>query len=231
MKTVAVVARDIGVTPKAIYERLKRVKPGNTEGDTDVKLGETQLDPDALTVKQGGVTYITADGENYLWSCFNKVKPGNTEGDTEVKPGEAEGYTQNYGSETQVQPEERTKDEEIKFLREQLSFTQAQYEKAQDELSAERAHSRDIAKRLATIAENQQKLFGMEQMRTTPALMGEGSSEAEPEKNAPVMVLEDGNSHSKFVDRGTVKNETTPPLPPPPKKKKSLLDSLLNWLK
>ena len=64
----------------AIYQRLNRVKLGNTAGNT----GLNPSDATNLTIKQGSITYITGEGKKYLWECLGKVKPGNTQ---EVKDG------------------------------------------------------------------------------------------------------------------------------------------------
>jgi hypothetical protein len=68
---------------------------------------------------------------------------------------------------------------QIILLNEQLSSSQKQLSDTLGELSEERRHSREIAGRLATITETQQKLLGMEQVRGTspsPALIGENDA-------------------------------------------------------
>ena len=163
MKTVSQVARELGVTPKTIYKRLNRVKPTVTPGNDEVKPGLTQC----LTVKQGAITYVTEDGEKYLIECL--VKPTDERyntGNTEVKPG----YTEVTQGNTHVMSNKDNENEEILFLREQVKSLQ-------EELKAEREHSRqksdeisDMAQKLLEITRNQQVLLGAEQSRTNPAL-------------------------------------------------------------
>jgi len=172
MKTVAVVARELETTPKTVYKWLNRVKPGVTESSTEVKPGETDFSKLTLTVKSGAITYITEDGERYLKYCMGKeVKPSVTENSTKVKPGNTEVKP--------VTPPVHPNIEEILFLREQVKLATDQNIRLNEELNKEREHSRAIADRLATITENQQKLLGMEQVKTTPtALMGESHAES-----------------------------------------------------
>jgi predicted DNA-binding transcriptional regulator YafY len=59
---------------------------------------------------------------------------------------------------------------EIIFLREQNKALQ-------EELATERAHSRDIANKLAEITRNQQILLGSEQSRTNPALVARNEND------------------------------------------------------
>lgn len=123
MKTVAEVAREFRVSPQTIYRKLNPVKQG-------------------LTMKKGGITYITDDGMTYLkdngLTEFNNVKPL-----------------------------EQTENEIVLVLLEQNKVLHEALEK-------ERAHSREIAERLAQITENQQKLLGIEQVKTvSPTLIGE----------------------------------------------------------
>ena len=69
----------------------------------------------------------------------------------------------------------RAESEEVLFLREQNKSLQ-------EELKIEREHSRAIANRLATITENQQKLLGMEQVKTAPAMLISKENAAVKEK-------------------------------------------------
>ena len=157
MITVADYARSAGVSAQTVYRRLKYVK---------------QVFDGCLTVKQGGITYITEEGVTALTGDvkqeFNDVK-------------------QSFNN-----VKHPVNDEEVMYLR-VLSRN------LQDELQREREHSRTQAERLASLAEqlaeltrNNQLLLGAEQSRTNPALQ----AAAEPPEVAP------RSWWSRFIRRG-----------------------------
>ena len=135
MITVADYARSEGVSVQTVYRRLKDVK---------------QMFDGCLTVKQGGITYITDEGVTALM--------GNVK--------------QKFNNVEQVlnSVKHHVNDEEVPYLRE-LNRNLL------EELQREREHSRMQAERLATLAEqlteltrNNQLLLGAEQSRNNPAL-------------------------------------------------------------
>ena len=69
MKTVAEVARELGVTPKTVYRWLNKVKQGVTE-------------------KINGIMYVTDEGETYLKEVcltgYNHVKQGENADNNEI---------------------------------------------------------------------------------------------------------------------------------------------------
>ena len=132
MRTVAEVAKVYGVSSMTIYRKLgKGVKQEGKQG---------------LTVKQGNITYITQEGEDFLSSCLTRVKQSTTNVEQPLNS---------------VKQPKKTENEEILFLRRQL-------EKTQDELTKEREHSREITGQLAEITRNNQILLKGEQERANP---------------------------------------------------------------
>jgi len=112
--------------------------------------GVKQDGQQGLTEKHANITYLTEKGEDFLCSCLTPLNGRLADVKQPLNAGQQAKSADN---------------EEILFLRKQN-------ESLQTELTLEREHSRAITDRLAQITENQQKLLGMEQSRTNPALLG-----------------------------------------------------------
>ncbi|GHU55642.1 hypothetical protein AGMMS49975_17730 [Clostridia bacterium] len=111
--------------------------------------GVKQDGKQGLTEKRGNITYITQAGEDFLYSSLTHVQQDLT----------------NVEQALNADKQAKTGDnEEVLFLRGQL-------EKTQNELNAEREHSRAVATQLVEITRNNQILLKTEQDRAQPALI------------------------------------------------------------
>jgi hypothetical protein len=122
MKTVAELAKVQNVSVQTIYRRLTRL---------------TQDGKESLSVKHGGVTYLTESAEKLLSSCLTGVK----QDDKDVK----------QMLNADVRDVKQDKNTEVVFLRSQVEYLQTELEK-------EREHSRTLAIELAKIANQSQIL-------------------------------------------------------------------------
>ncbi len=146
MKTIAQFAKEVGTTPTTVYRKLDQA------AKQDVKA--------CLTVKQGNISYLTQDGEEFLYSCLTPVQQ------------KAANVQQALNTDEQA---EKSNNEQILFLREQVKSLQK-------ELNTEREHSREQSKEFLTLAgkvselaKNSQILLRAEQERTTPSLSDGGN--------------------------------------------------------
>jgi hypothetical protein len=110
--------------------------------------GVKQDGKQGLTEKRGNITYITQAGEDFLYSCLTPVERDLTNVEQVLNTDKSPKTSLN---------------EEILFLRGQL-------EKTQDELNAERQHSRVVTTQLVEITRNNQILLKAEQDRQKTAL-------------------------------------------------------------
>jgi hypothetical protein len=180
MKTIAQFAKEKGVTTTTIYRKIdKAVKQVSTGVELDVEQGSTDVQQGVerkLTEKVDSVTYITEYGEQVLSSMLPPVQQSSTH----VQHDSTDVQQSSTGVQQPDKSVKTHENEEILFLRKQVESLQA-------ELTTEREHSREMSRRnaeinerFAKITENQQILLGVEQVKTSPAvLMGESSAAAD----------------------------------------------------
>jgi len=158
MKSPYQVAKEIGVTPQAVYKRLTP--------ELLNQLGKH------IQLKENGKYLLDVVAEGFLKSQFNKVvqTPIEIAEPETIEPVE-QNKTQKEGQVTSVH------DREIDFLR-------ARIEVLESELQVERKHSREqsdkiislaeqITEQLAELSRNNQILLGAEQSKTNPVLLGQ----------------------------------------------------------
>jgi predicted transcriptional regulator len=128
MKTIAQIAREIGVSKQAVHQKIKQ-EPLSTS------LRQ-------LTSMKGRALTIDVDGESLIKSAFNEnlVDGSSTKVDT---------------SSTEI--DEPTSDF-IKILKEQIDVLNAQNEDLRQQLNDERVHSRKQADEIIQLAQQSQKL-------------------------------------------------------------------------
>ena len=119
-----------------------------------VKVRGVKVKTIAEVAREFGVTPKT------IYKRLNQVKPGGTQRKDGIT------YVTGEGMEylTAVLTEGITRLNLVKEDNEEVQFLREQVKELQEELKTERAHSREIAERLAQIMENQQKLIGIEKM-------------------------------------------------------------------
>ena len=132
MKTVAQIAREIGVSKQAVHDKRKR-EPLKSQLQ-----GLTELVDNTL--------YISLDGESLIKSTFNKNPSSEMLDESTSKLDEPTSKLDESSSDF------------IKALQQQVTMQHAQIEKLQEELSKEREHSREQADRIIQLAEQGQKL-------------------------------------------------------------------------
>lgn len=159
MKTVAEIAREIGVSKTAIHKKIKQEPLKSSLQQF------TQTVDNALRIDN--------EGEQLIKSTFSKREPLKEVG---------EPITKNiHTSITYV-------DELITSLRTENEYLRSQNKELHDEIKVEREHSRDIAEKLAELTKNGQELTRNSQLlqaKTAPTLLmsdsdqnGEGETQS-----------------------------------------------------
>ena len=142
MKTIAQIAKEIGVSKQAVHSRIKKEPLKSALIDKSETIGNA--------------LHINVDGEMLIKSAFRRMDVDEVLGEMS-KAGDE--IVKNSTTEL------------IESLREQNRFLQAQNEDLRQQLNEERTHSRkqadeilQLAQQGQKIAENAQKLHAMENM-------------------------------------------------------------------
>lgn len=139
MKTVAQIAREIGVSKQAIHNKIKR-EP-------------LQSKLQGLTATVDNALHINIDGERLIKSAFSKNS--STEQLDELTTFIDESTNAIDKPSTGV---DEATSELVKALKEQITMLTAQNEELRQQLNEERAHSREQADKVFQLAEQGQKL-------------------------------------------------------------------------
>lgn len=133
-KTIKQIADELGVSRQAVHQKIKRNKDLSTRLQT-------------FTSTVDGVVYISVDGENLIKSAFEKNK--RKQNDLNV---DSDKLTVGLQSIIDILQKE------IETFKLQLEQKNEMICTLQSDLEREREHSREMASKLATLADQAQKL-------------------------------------------------------------------------
>ena len=161
-KTIKEIAEEIGVSKQAIFKRMKR-EPLSTSLQ-------------GFTTTVDGRLMVSVDGEKLIKQAFMKGEVSTTDNQLTTT---VDGLVD--GSSTKLEEKSAEVDGQnalYEILKMELQAKNEQIDALQAELSAERQHSRELAERIAVLADQSQKL---QLAQMNPQLSAEQKQEAEKE--------------------------------------------------
>lgn len=181
-KTVKQIAEEIGVSKQAVHQ--KRKTPAL----------ETLLQPFTETID--GVVYIAPEGEELLKQAFSPKQAFSKSDGTDRKPVDNNQFT---GVDGGVDAPEHPL---YAVLKVELDAKNQQIARLQDELAEERQHSRELADKLAQLADQAQRLHAGTIQQRLPEGGSEERLDTEPEMVATVEPVATAPEPSEPVRKG-----------------------------
>lgn len=165
-KTIKEIAEEIGVSKQAIFKRMKR-EPLSTSLQ-------------GLTTTVDGRLMVSVDGEKLIKQAFMKGEVSTTDNQlTTTVDGLVDGLVD--GSSTKLEEKSAEVDGQnalYEILKMELQAKNEQIDALQTELTKERQHSKELAERIAVLADQAQKL---QLAQMNPQIPAEQNQEAEKE--------------------------------------------------